>query len=239
VTNEAIGTQINEEGARSSTRQSKAPTNYIPSKKGKTYQYQGTVNVNVPNEPICGHFTENDQMIHVLGVAMAQAHGLKKGLKLFGQEGKNAVQKEMQQHHDMETYYPMDPSKLTHNEKREAVDSLVNIVQKRCGRIKARYCGRGDMQKKSSTYKKEDVYAPTVHNDSVMITSAIDAYERRDVMTIDCPGAFLRAMASDPVLMRLRGPLVEALLLIDPILDWDYICHDRQERRETGVRENE
>ena len=82
---------------------------------------------------------------------MAQAHGLKKGLKPFGQEGKNAVQKEMQQHHDMETYYSMDPSKLTHNEKREAVDLLVNIVQKQCGRIKARQCGRGDMQKKSLT----------------------------------------------------------------------------------------
>ena len=74
------------------------------------------------------------------------------------------------------------------------------------------------MQKKSSTYKKEDVYAPTVHNDPVMIMSAIDAYERRDVMTVDCPGDFLRAMACDPVLMKLRGPLVEALLLINPAM---------------------
>ena len=63
-------------------------------------------------------FTETDQMVHVLGVALAEAHSLKKGLKLFGQEGKNAVQKEMQQHHDMETYYPVDPSKLSYNDKR-------------------------------------------------------------------------------------------------------------------------
>ena len=86
----------------------------------------------------------------------------------------------------------------------------------RCGRVKARQCGRGDMQRKSSIYKKQDVYAPTVHNDSVMMTSAINARERRDVMTIECPRAFLRAMASDPILMKLRGPLVEALFLIDP-----------------------
>ena len=72
------------------------------------------------------------------------------------------------------------------------------------------------MQRKSSIYKKQDVYAPTVHNDSVMMTSAINARERRDVMTIECPRAFLRAMASDPILMKLRGPLVEALFLIDP-----------------------
>ena len=48
--------------------------------------------------------------------------------------------------------------------------------------------------------------------------SAIDAYEKRDVMTIDCPEAFLQAMASDPILMKLRGPLVDALLLIDPAM---------------------
>ena len=84
------------------------------------------------------------------------------------------------------------------------------------------------MQKKSLAYKKEDVYVPIVHNDSVMIMSAIDAYERRGVMTIDCPGAFLRAMASDPVLMKLRGPLVEALLLIDPVIPRDYVTTDKK-----------
>ena len=43
------------------------------------------------------------------------------------------------------------------------------------------------------------------------------------VMTVDCPGVFLRAMASDPVLIKLRGPLVEALLLIDPAMYQDYV----------------
>ena len=60
-----------------------------------------------------------------------------------------------------------------------------------------------------------------------MITSAIDVYERRDVMTIDCPGAFLRACASDPVLMRLRGPRVEALVLIDPGLYRKHVTTDK------------
>ena len=69
-------------------------------------------------------FTETDQMLHVLGVAMVQAHGLHKGINLFGQEARNAVQKEMQQHHNMETYIPVDPWKLTYEEKREAIESL-------------------------------------------------------------------------------------------------------------------
>ena len=83
------------------------------------------------------------------------------------------------------------------------------------------------MQKKSLTYTKEDVCTLTLINDSVMITSAIDAYERRDVMKIDCPGAFLRGMASDLVLMKFRGPLVEALLLIDPVIYRDYVTTDK------------
>ena len=86
------------------------------------------------------------------------------------------MQKEMQQHHDMETKIPVDPSKLTCNKKQEAVESLCNIVKKRCERVKAGQCGRGNMQKKSLAYTKEDICAPTVHNDSIMIMSVIDAY---------------------------------------------------------------
>ena len=79
------------------------------------------------------------------------------------------------------------------------------------------------MQKISNIQKKENVCTPTVHNDSGMIPSVIDAYKRRDVMTIDCPGAFLQAMASDLVLMKLRRPIVKAFLMIDPVLYRDYI----------------
>ena len=87
---------------------------------------------------------------------------------------------------------------------------------------------KGGHAEKSPTYKKGGVYAPTVHTDSVMTTSAIDAYERRDVMTIDCPGAFLQAMASNLVLMRLRGPLVEAIFLIDPVMYREYVTTDKK-----------
>ena len=57
----------------------------------------------------------------------------------------------------------------------------------------------------------------------MMITSVIDVYEHSDIMTIDCPGAFLRAMASNPVIMKLCGPLVGALLIIDPAMYRDYV----------------
>ena len=45
---------------------------------------------------------------------MIQAHGFHKGIKIFGQEARNAMQKEMQQHQDMETYIPV--CWFTHNQ---------------------------------------------------------------------------------------------------------------------------
>ena len=75
-------------------------------------------------------------------------------------------------------------------------------------------CKRRHAEKGAQLQEKRDI-APTVHNDAVMIRSTIDAHENRDLMTIHCPGAFLKAMASDPVIMQLRVALAEALVLID------------------------
>ena len=88
------------------------------------------------NEPMKDS-TIQDQIEHVPRVAMAQVYSLKKGLEEFGQEGKNTVQPELQQHYDMDTYCPIDPKELSRQEKREVLESLMNLVKKRDGRIKA------------------------------------------------------------------------------------------------------
>ena len=84
----------------------------------------------------------------------------------------------MQQHHDMETYFPVDPSKLSYNDKMEAVEAMVTDQGKTMW--------SWGHATNSPNYKKEDVCSPTVYNDCVMITSAIYAHERRDFMAIDC-----------------------------------------------------
>ena len=83
---QAEGSTFNEEGLRRSTWQHRAPFSYIPSTRGNKCQYQETVNINVPEDANHRKFTETDQLLHVLEVAMIQAHGLHKGIKLFGQE---------------------------------------------------------------------------------------------------------------------------------------------------------
>ena len=92
------------------------------------------------------------------------------------------------------------------------------------------------MQRKSLNYRKEDVATPSVHNDSAMITSTIDAHEGRRAMGIDCLGTFLEAMASDPVIMRLREPLAEALALIHPSMYRDYVRYNKKGELRRYVR---
>ena len=173
-------------------------------------------------------FTLQDQLEHCLGVALAQVYSLRKGLKEFGDQGKNAVQTELQQHHDMETYFPIDPSQLSKEQKRSALESLMQIVKKRDGRVRARGMADGSKQRRMAGYKKEDAASPTVHNESVFITACIDAFEGRDVMILDIPGAYLHALTKDEVYMLLRGPLAETMLMIDPELYRPFVTYDKR-----------
>ena len=98
-------------------------------------------------------------------------------LKLFGISGKKAVTKELQQLHDMETYIPMDPKKLSRIDRFKALSALMFLVEKRDGSIKARKCTVGSKQRTWEGYKKEDGASPTVATDSVIVTSVIEAHE--------------------------------------------------------------
>ena len=39
------------------------------------------------------------------------------------------MQSELQQYHDMDTYFPINPKELTRQQKREALESLMNLVK--------------------------------------------------------------------------------------------------------------
>ena len=60
----------------------------------------GVINFNMDEDHL-RPFTNDDAILHVLGVIMVQNYSIKKGLKHFGVRGEQAVTKELQQHHDM------------------------------------------------------------------------------------------------------------------------------------------
>ena len=159
-------------------------------------------------------FSEPDHAMSyfVKHIALTQ-YGMKKGLQLFGERGVKAIKAEMQQFHDRGVVSPIDPKTMTKEDKNKALNYLMFLKEKRCGKIKGRGCADGRRQ--SLWYPREKKSAPTVMIESVFLTCAIDAKEQRDVATVDIPGAFLQAKSKDHLTIRLDCQLVEALVKID------------------------
>ena len=52
--------------------------------------------------------------------------------------------------------------------------------------------------------------------EAVFLTSVIDAYERRCVVTVDIPGAFMHAEMDEVVHVKLEGVMAELLVRVNP-----------------------
>lgn len=141
-------------------------------------------------------------------------YGVKKGLEMFGEDGANAIIKELRQLHDRNVISPVMTDSLTHLQKKQALAYLMFLKQKRTGEIKARGCADGRPQRQY--INKEDASSPTVATESVFITSVIDAFERREVATVDVPGAFMQVDMDELVHIVLKGTMAKLLLQVCP-----------------------
>jgi hypothetical protein len=147
------------------------------------------------------------------GIMLAQ-HTMKKGLKLFGDEGTEAVLTELKQLHDRKVMVPEDPDELSKEDKEGALEYLMFLKQKRCGKIKGRGCADG---RKVRLYTaKEEAISPSVSIEAVMLSCVLDANEGRDVATADIPGAFMQADMDEIIYMRLEGTMADLLIKLDP-----------------------
>lgn len=148
-------------------------------------------------------------------------YGLTAGLRKFGDKGELAITKELQQFNTYNVFAPMDAKDLTADDRKNALASLIMLKAKRNGDIKARSCANGSVQR--DHIAKEEAAAPTVSLESIFITSTIDAKERRKVVTIDIPGAFLHADNDDYVIMKMTGTLAELMARTNPKLYRKYV----------------
>ena len=153
-------------------------------------------------------------------------YNLKPGLRKFGARGETAAISELTQLHVMDTWTVMDPTKLTREDRTKALSSLLFLKEKRCGTIKGRACVNGAPQR--AYIPKEDTASPTVSTESIFITSAIAASEKRHVRCYDIPSAFVNTDVDENVLMVLRGELAEMLVLIAPQIYRKHIAIDKK-----------
>ena len=136
--------------------------------------------------------------------------------------------RELKQIHSYETYEPQKASSLTWNQKKEALNSLLFVREKRDGVIKARQVADGSKQRTYDGYDKKDGASPTVLTESVFLIGVIDARERRAQAVIDVANAFLQAKNDETTLMLLRRKLAKMMVRIDPALYREYITYSNK-----------
>ena len=153
---------------------------------------------------------------------------MRKGIQVFGKAGIDAIRKEVQQLHDRKVMEPKKWKDLTREQKRMALEYLMFLKRKRCGRVKGRGCVDGRPQR--AYIKREDAMSPTVATEAVFLTALRDAQEGRDVGICDVPGAFMQADMDDIVYVRFTGPIVDQLLEIDRELYESCVIIERGEK---------
>ena len=87
--------------------------------------------------------------------------------------------------------------------------------------------GCADGQKQQVWTNKEDATSPTVFTEAVLLTSAIDAKERREVITMDILGAFMQGKQDETIHMKLEGTLAELLAKCDPTKYQPYLVIEK------------
>eukprot|EP00957_Ditylum_brightwellii_P180021 13713520-Ditylum_brightwellii.AAC.1 len=136
-------------------------------------------------------------------------HHVSKGLKVFGKDRFAALDKELRELQMRDVVLPLDPDKTTQQSKRDALQYLMFLTKKQCGKIKARGCADGRKQRKHT--HRDDASSPTVSTTALLLSCVIDAKEKRDVTTLDVPNAFMQADMDGLVDMKIEGSMAELL----------------------------
>lgn len=151
---------------------------------------------------------------------------IKQRLQTFGERRTQAVGKELLQIHLKNTFTPQKFHDLTVEQQIKALETLFFLVEKRSGDIEGQMVANGWKQR---TYIGNlEVTLPTIVSDSVMLTAATKAAEKRDVAVIGLPGAFLSADMDELVHVVLRGELAELMVETAQEICWKYVTCGRK-----------
>jgi len=169
----------------------------------------------------------SDDIHHALvGMCMTQMHA-KKGIRVYGDRALKAMSEEYSQLESLGVFQPIHTRTLNVDQRRSALNVIDLIKEKRCGRIKGRTVVDGRGQR--GTYSKAETSSSALTLEAFVATLAVDAVETRDVATADIAGAYLKADQPDHVMIKMRGPAVQAILRVDNKKYAPYVSKERGE----------
>ena len=128
----------------------------------------------------------------------------------------------------MEGFQPKHWYELTKEEKTKALKHLMYLKENRDGKIKGRGCADGQPQQ--AYIKKIDTSLQTASLAEIMLASMVDAFDKRDIATVNTAGVFLQTnmpRGEDEVHIILYGQMAELLAKIAPKTHQEYIHQKR------------
>jgi hypothetical protein len=144
-------------------------------------------------------------------------YGFNRGLKEFGELGYEATVKELDDNLlGRGAVRILNPSEINKTIRYDALNYLMFLKRKRCGKIKAR--GYADGRPQREYISKDESSSPTVSIYALMTSCLMDAIEGRKVATCDIPGAFLQAdwPTDCDCYLKFEGAMVSMIYDIDP-----------------------
>ena len=139
----------------------------------------------------------------------------------------------MQQLHDRICFISIYVKNLTAREKIQAQVPLRYLAQKSNGDIKGRTVSNG--KPTQGCLLKEDSASLTASMEGIQVTCIIDTMEGRDILAGDVPNAFIQAEmimkdGKERIIMKIMGPLVNALLDIKCDMYQNYMVYKRGQK---------
>eukprot|EP00957_Ditylum_brightwellii_P136918 10441808-Ditylum_brightwellii.AAC.1 len=110
----------------------------------------------------------------------------------------------------------LDPDKMKWKDKKEALQYLMFLTKKRCGRIKGRGCA--DSLKQCQNNHRDDASSPTVSTAALMLSCVIGAKESHNIVTLDVPNVFMQADMNKLVNMKIECSMAKLIVKIKPVL---------------------
>ena len=106
---------------------------------------------------------------------------------------------------------------MSGTDKNTALEAVNLIKEKRCGKIKARICANGSKQRRFIS-KDHNFSSPTASLESILMTLVIDAWEDRDIVVANIPGAYLHAEfpTDKRIILKLKGVFVDIMVDVNP-----------------------
>ena len=143
-------------------------------------------------------------------------------------KGEEAIENELLQIYDMDGYTTRHWYQLAKEERVRALKYLKHLKEKRNGKVKGRGCADGRSQRLYTN--KIETSLPTAALTAIMLTCMIDAFEKRDVATVDIPGVLLQIKMpkeEEDVHVILDGRMAELLAKIAPETYQEYVSQKR------------